>query len=281
MPWSPTTALPRHAALRLSKARWDSLAPHLVPAAIILAAVLVGNALYLFHVFNPNPINLLSGLGHVSGAGAIGGTTAVDPNSGFTAQTLGHLVTQDWFHGHIPWWNPYEGLGSPLAGEMQAAAFFPPTLLLSLSNGQIYSHALVEFVAGLSTYFLLRQIDIGRFAATAGGMAFALNGTFSWFSHAPTNPIAFLPLLLLGIEYAAHAAAARRPLGWCTIAVALAFSLYAGFPEVAYIDGVLAAIWIIARAVQLGADRLRFLGKVAAGTALGFLLAAPILTAFL
>ena len=46
-------------------------------------------------------------------------------------QALGHLVATDWFSGHVPWWNPYEGLGVPLAGDMQSGAFFPPTLLFA------------------------------------------------------------------------------------------------------------------------------------------------------
>jgi hypothetical protein len=255
--------------------------PHLVPSVLVVAAVLAGNSLYLIHIFNPDPINTVSGLGHVYRSGVIAGTMAADPNNGVTAQALGHLVAVDWLHGHLPWWNPFEGLGAPLAGEMQSAAFFPPTLLLYFSNGQVYSHALVEMVAGLSTYFLLQRCGIGRMAPTVGGIAFALNGTYSWFSHAPTNPVAFLPLLLLGVEMAARSAIAGRPLGWCVVALALALSLYAGFPEVAYIDGVLAALWTLVRAAQLGRARWHFLSKVAFGIVIGLLLAAPIIVAFL
>ena len=52
----------------------------------------------------------------------------IDPNVGFITQSLGHLAALDILHGHLPWWNYFEGLGQPLAGEMQSAALFPLTL---------------------------------------------------------------------------------------------------------------------------------------------------------
>jgi hypothetical protein len=246
----------------------------------VAAVVVGGNAPYLLHIFNPNPLNLYSGLVAITHPGLIVGSPSADPNSGITAQALGHLAAVDWLHGHVPWWNPYEGLGAPLAGEMQSAALFPPVLLLFFSNGQVYFHLLLELVAGFSTYLLLHRLRVGRSAAVGGACAFALCGTFAWFSHAPANPVAFLPLLLLGIEYATGGPTWRR-LAWVTVALALALSLYAGFPETAYIDGVLAALWAVARGIELPShQRTRFALTILAGAGVGVLVAAPILVAF-
>jgi hypothetical protein len=253
---------------------------HAGPLLMVLGVVVVGNALYLFHVFDPNPLNLYSGLAAITRPGINPGLPSVDPNSGITAQALGHLAAFDWLHGHIPWWNQYEGLGMPLAGEMQGAALFPPTLLLIFSNGQTYFYFILEIIAGWSTYLLLTQLRIGRTVAVGGACAFALCGTFAWFSLAPANPIAFLPVILLGIEYATAAGGARRR-GRVTIALGVALSLYAGFPEVAYIDGVLAALWTAARLVELPAGRRVAAGlAVVSGFGIGILLAAPILVPF-
>ena len=61
-----------------------------------------------------------------------------------------------------------------------------------------------------------------------------------------------------------------------------ALSVYAGFPEVAYIDALLAVFWIGWRAGCLGRRRLRaFAAKAATGGVVGALLAAPLLIAFL
>ena len=211
--------------------------------------VMLANSAYLFHVFNPNPINQVSGLGTISQAGPLPGQNNIDPNIGFTAQALGHLAAVDWLHGHIPWWNPYEGVGAPLAGEMQAAAFFPLNAFNLLANGQIYFRLTLEVVTGIGTYLLLRRFTRSNMPAVVGGIAFALNGTFSWMFHAPGNPIAFLPFLLLGVEWAREGAIDGHRKGWVIIALALALSLYAGFPEVAFIDGLLAILWFAVRAV--------------------------------
>lgn len=50
----------------------------------------------------------------------------IDGCAGVIVQALGHLVASDWRQGIVPWWNPYSGVGMPLAGEYQPAAFFSP-----------------------------------------------------------------------------------------------------------------------------------------------------------
>ena len=45
------------------------------------------------------------------------------------SQALGHRAALDWTHLRVPWWNPYEGTGMPLAGEMQSGALSPRAAL--------------------------------------------------------------------------------------------------------------------------------------------------------
>ena len=166
------------------------------------------SAPYLVGAVDPNPLGLRSELAQSVNAGPLPGERSADPDDGFTAQALGHRAALDVLHLKAPWWNPYEGTGAPLAAEMQSAALFPPTLLLAFSNGQLYEHILLELIAGLSTYLLLRRLSIARWVSATAGVAFALDGTFAWFAHAPVNPVAFLPMLLLGIELACAATVA-------------------------------------------------------------------------
>jgi Bacterial membrane protein YfhO len=252
-----------------------------IAVVLVVLAVVVANGLYLLGVFDPNPLNLDSGLGLVTKGGLLPGVPYIDPNSGITAQALGHLAVLDWLHGHLPWWNPFEGIGTPLAGAMQAAALFPLTLLLALSTGQLYFHMVLEATAGLATYFLLRRLVSSRAAAAVGGVAFALNGTFAWFAHAAVNPVAFLPLCLLGVERAREGAADGRIRRWWILALALALSVYAGFPEVAYVDGLLVIVWALVRLVGLRApDLRRFVASTALGGVAGLMLCAPLAVAF-
>lgn len=228
-----------------------------------------------------NPMGLYSGLGYNIEPGLISGLSSIDPNIGFTSQALGHRAALDWLSGHIPWWNSYEGVGTPLAGEMQSAAFFPLTLLMVFQNGQLYFHIVLEVLAGISTYFLLRQLKLSKTASLTGGILFEFTGTFALLANAPVNPVPFLPLLLLGIERAFAAAQENKPGGWRLIAVALALSIYAGFPETAYLNGLFGAGWVLIRVFQAkGKERTVFFGKVLLGGFLGLALSAPIIVSF-
>ncbi len=244
------------------------------------AAVVLANLPYLLGFFHPNPLNFRAGLTSAFTPGLLPGRPTIDPSNGFTSQAIGHLAALDVLHLRPPWWNPYEGTGMPLLGETQSAALFPPTLLTAFSNGQLYEHILLELLAGVFTYLLLRRIGLGRVAATAGAIAYALNGKFAWFSDAGVNPLPFLPMLLLGIERAYDATRAGRPGGWRLLALAGALSVYAGFPEVAYINTLMGVAWIGWRLGCLERGRRRTLvTKTALGGVAGALIAAPMLVA--
>ncbi len=246
----------------------------------VVLAVILANLPYLLDLVDSNPLASRSGLVSAVTPGLTGGSSNIDPNNGFISQALSHRAMLDVVHLRMPWWNPYEGTGAPLAGEMQSAALFPVTMLTLLSNGQLYEHILLELLAGLSTYALVRRLAVNRWASAAAGIAFALNGTFSWLEHATVNPVAFLPLLLLGIEFAYSAAVDGRRGGWWLVAVAGALSFYAGFPEVAYIDALLGVCWFVWRCACLPRHRVTaFAGKAASGAIVGTLLSAPLLIA--
>jgi hypothetical protein len=248
---------------------------------IIIVAVLLANALYIVRFTNPNPINTQTGL-LISQSKLRGGINTIDPNDGTTTQALGHAAASQLLHGHLPWWNYDEQVGAPLAGDMQSAAFFPLTFVLALGSGLLYFHITLEIIAGIATYLLLIRLGLRKITAVTFGIIFALNGTFAWFGSPNFNPVAFLPLLILGIEVAYDKAVHKQKRGWLLIVIALAFSLYAGFPEVAYLDGLLAGLWAAVRLIQLRHGVWRtFLAKLLGGALVGLLIASPILIAFL
>ncbi|MCL4448682.1 MAG: hypothetical protein M1483_06915 [Actinobacteria bacterium] len=268
----------------------------LVPLIILIGFPFLVNILLVAGVLTSNPLVLFGGLTTHLVPGLHGGSPTIDPNVGFTSQALGFLSDKTWLSGHIPWWNRYEGVGAPLAGEMQSAAFFPITFLFLLPHGELWVHIILQLIAGISTYYLLRTLGLSRTASLCGGMLFEVNGTFSWLANAVDNPIPFLPLLLLGVEQTRKALSCKRPdsdslnvrphvksqAGWVIIAIALALSIYAGFPEVAYIDLLFVALWVIWRFTQLqSCKRTGFILKLLLGGAVGLLLSAPVIVAFL
>jgi hypothetical protein len=249
-------------------------------AAAVVAIVLLANLPYLAGITDPNPLGPRSGLG-VNSPGLIRGANTLDPTDGYITQALGHLAATDVLHGRLPFWNQYEGVGMPLFGEGQSAALFPPTLLLALSNGQFWEDLLLEAIAALGTYLVLRRLGCRRLTSIAGGVAFGVSGAFAWLATTAFNPIAFLPFAVLGLEQAHAASVARRRGGWWLISVALALSLYAGFPETAYIDGLVVFAWFLWRCGSGDREQLlRFASKAVAGALAALLLAAPFLVAF-
>jgi hypothetical protein len=205
----------------------------------------------------------------------------IDGNSGITLEALGRLAAHDWKAGIIPWWNPYSGIGMPLAGEMQPAAFFLPfVLLLGIAGGVLYLKITLMIVAGLAMWGLLRQLGLAGAAAFTGALLFQLNGTFAWDADSSSLPVAFLPLFLLGIERALVAARNRAPGGWRLLCIAVAYSILAGFPETAFADGLLAFAWATMRFFQARGSRAGFFTRVTIGGLCGVVLCAPVLMAF-
>ncbi len=254
--------------------------PHVAPLAWILGAVVLANGAAVAHVVTTNPLVVNAWLVPPT-HGLLPGVPYIDPNAGYTTQALGHLAALDWLHGHIPWWNPFEGVGAPLAGEMQSGAFFPPTLLLAFHQGMLLLQLFLEIVTGWSTYFLVRRLGVGRSFATAAGVAFGLCGTYAWLAHAPIRPVALLPLSLIGVERAVEAARAGRRGGWALLAGALALSILAGFPETTFLDGLLVVWWAILRLVGPGRAAWRpILLKLGTAGLVGLALCAPLVAAF-
>jgi len=257
----------------LTRGRW-------FPYACITTAVLLANLLGLAHIVTTNPLNINAGLTNTFPQWLHGYPTA-DPNSGFLMQALGHLVSADWFAGRIPWWNPYEGIGVPLAADMQSGSFFPPTLLFGLADGLQYVQILLELIAGWCTYALLIRLDIGRTLAVAGGVAFSLCGTFAWFAIEPIRVMTLLPLCLIGVERILSAAAAERPWGWRLLAVGLAGSFLGGFPETFLLDSIFVLAWAGLRLAGPGRGYVRVvLAKVAAAGVTALALVLPLAVAF-
>jgi hypothetical protein len=124
-------------------------------------------------------------------------------------------------------------------------------------------------------------LSLPVFFATFGGILFALNGTYAWLGNSVLNPVAFLPMAILGVEMVYDSASSAKNRGWYILAIALALSLYAGFPEVAYIDGLFVVGWAVVRFFNVPRlQRLRAARRVVLGGVMGVVLALPILVPF-
>jgi hypothetical protein len=249
---------------------------HLLPLLIIVAVVMAANGMYLSGRADPSAVGWTSSITtnvcHLECS-----APTMDPNAGYVTQALGHRAALDLLHGNIPWWNPYEGVGSPLAGETQSAALFPTVLLFLLPSGLLWFHVFFELLAGFATYFLARRLGLSRLIACVAGALFCVNGTFAWVGNAPVNPIAFLPLTLLLVERIVNPTTTKPKVpNWALLGVVLALTWYSGFPEVMYLDGLFIAGWAVLRLCQSGVlQRRTKAASLIVGSAVGVFLAAP------
>lgn len=214
----------------------------------------------------------------------IDGDNTIDPNDGYNKQALGVAAVNQLLAGDMPYWNHYEGVGFPLLANMQPAALFPLTLLLKLPGGFLLYQMTLELIAGVGMYLFLRSLALGRRASTVGGVLFALCSVFAWIANAVCNPVAFLPWLLLGVEQLRRRVQldTRRVQLSVVFALSLALSLYAGFPETAYLDGLFVLGWGLVRLGGLTlSERGRYLTGLIASGIVGLLLAAPAIVPFI
>jgi hypothetical protein len=174
-----------------------------------------------------------------------------DPNNAVSTQALGRHAAWQWLHGSVPWWNHYSGIGLPLAAEYQAGAFFPLTFLLLLPYGTAWMQLGLQIIAGLGTYGLLRQLGVGRMAATAGGLLYAFNGTLAWFAHAPAAPVPFLPWMLWGVERIYGSVRESAPPAWGMLALSMALVLGRELSRDRVLERIAGVAWTVLRGAQL------------------------------
>ncbi|MFN0149345.1 MAG: hypothetical protein ACKVU1_01370 [bacterium] len=160
----------------------------------------------------------------------------------------------------FPLWEPYTAGGTPFFADPQAALFYPPNWPLFLGDpgrGMGWFLFLHFGWAGLGMYLFLRRIGVGRASALFGGAAFMLNGFFVTRTGHPTvvASSSWLPWVLLALDRFWGTPSARRAI---LVALPLALSFLAGFPQAFLFIAYLVAALVIARMLATrGAPRLR------------------------
>ena len=178
-------------------------------------------------------------------------------------------VGEAWRALEVPQWNPGQGAGMPLLGDIHAGVLYPPNLLyLALPFTRAYAWLLVlhHVAAGAGVWLWLRQRGLDALAAAAGALAFMLSG--SVISLANFGPLmsgaAYLPWVLWA--WGAERAPAAR-VAW--VAGLLALQALSGDPQsVVYTALAAGCLW------AWGGEKRRSAGVLAAGFALAGLVAA-------
>ena len=112
----------------------------------------------------------------------------------------GELLRQ----GHLPLWNRFIWSGSPLLGGMNAGSFFPLTFLFVVVpaiGAWVLNMTAVYWVAGLGTYWLLRQYGIRPLAGFLGAAVYAYSGVMigQMVHLGIIQGLALMPVIVLAI----------------------------------------------------------------------------------
>jgi hypothetical protein len=190
-------------------------------------------------------------------------------------------------HGVLPLWNPYNGLGLPLAFNWQAASFGVPSLLGYLVPLRFaYTTGVVAtlIIAGTGAYFLARVLRIGFLGALTVATVFELGGPLvGWLGYPHGQVMAWGGWLFAAGVLVVRA---RRPIpAIVLLAVVIACAVYSGQPETlaVMLAGlvVFLVVLLVARSLPrfgfVGGPILRPLRNLAIAVGAGLALGAPLL----
>jgi Bacterial membrane protein YfhO len=184
--------------------------------------------------------------------------------------------------GHFPMWNQFSALGMPQFLNFESSVLSLPDLVSYLVPVR-FAFLVVVFVklllAATGTYYFSRLLGCRPFSATFAGVTFMFAGAFSsWLTWPLTDVLAWSGwICAFGLCCVRPTGKFRHVVG---LAVAVAFSIYGGFPE-ANVMLVLAIACLVVVAVLLVKFQRRAIPttgllRASAGSILGGLLAAPL-----
>lgn len=275
---------PRLTGARRVRTTWGRVVPLLGLLASI-AVVLVGFRDIAVGGKTFDPSALLGGVnGGIPPTGVarpmVNDQYRVDPGaSSWATLPWAHVVHNEYSQGRLPLWNPYQGSGTPLAGNAQSAAFDPLMLAVDLHPSLLVWDLSLLFayvLASAATFLFLRNLGVSTLGAVTGAGAFALCGFYAIDSNNTfTRVYTYLPLILLGVDHVTRS----RKLRWVVfLAAMIAGCCLAGMPESSFFVLGAAGAYAVYRLVSGPRATLRARTlRMAASGMLGLAFAAPLL----
>ncbi len=181
--------------------------------------------------------------------------------------------------GHLPLWNPYNALGSPEMANFQSGAFALSSLLAYLVPLPVsYTVEVLAklAIAGTGTYFAARSLGVSIGGSVFAGIVAELSGAFSGWAGWPQDSVAAWMGWIIG---AVAWILLKPPRRWpvVALAVAVAFSILGGFPELIGLEAIALGVFVvIAMVVAPQAAKPAVLGRLALGLGSGIAASAAV-----
>jgi len=247
------------------------------PARLFDAHAWMVDALALLWVAGTGVAVLIPALVH--------GASIVNPFSADQYDLFLPWATQAWtqvHHGHLPLWNPYSALGMPLAFNWESAPFGLPSIIGYLVPLHVaFTVQLIAnlVIAGTGVYVLGRVLRLGALGCVMAATVYELSGPFvSLLGWSAGSVMSWAGWLFAATILVVRGR--RRARCVTLFAVAFAFAIYAGEPEIVVILGLSLAIFLVVflglRAVLLGEAVIRPMVDIVLALAAGAGLAAPL-----
>ena len=208
--------------------------------------------------------------------------TFVIRDYGFFSYPLAHFQRDCFWHGELPFWDPYNYCGAPFLAQWNTMPLYPPALiylLLPLTWSLGFFCLLHLWFTGFGMFQLARRWTGNNFAAAFAGVAFAFNGLtlnlLMWPSHIAT--LSWMPWVVLAVEGAWRQGGRKIFLA----AIVGALQMLAGGPETIFLTWIFLLIFWIQQFVKGESPRAGMLWRFTAIIAVVILLAAAQLLPFL
>ena len=257
-----------------------------VLVAVVLAFLVLGDAFKRGAMIGPYDILSQSGLTSHPRFPFNGDTFEPDPIKQMIPWT--YLAWTQVHHGALPLWNPYSGLGVPLAFNWQSAVFGVPSLVgYAVPLRDAYTAGVITMfvIAGTGGYVFGRVLRLGMLGALTVMAVFELSGPLIAWSGYPQSQVgAWGGWIFAGVLLILRGE--KRILSITLFAVATAGAVYGGHPEtlIATMSAALLffVLFVVSRALpaRLQLPRgpvLRPVLDLAVAVAVGAALSAPLL----
>ena len=236
----------------------------------------------LVHGLSLGPFDLLSQFGLSKQPGVV----PHNPVASDQIEDVIPFLTLAWtqvHHGHLPLWNPYSGLGLPLAFNWTSAPFGLPALvgyLVPVRFAFTVGVATTVVIAGTGMYVFGRVLGLGILGSAMAATVFELSGPVAgWLGWPVASTMSWAGWLFAATLFLFRTR--HRARGVAFLAVVLALAIYSGFPELVVVFGLALVVFL---ATVLSLWRLRGNGPpiqrpfvdLALALVAGFALSAPL-----
>lgn len=166
-------------------------------------------------------------------------------------------------------WNRFQNCGQPFFAVSESALLYPPTaifLFMNIQTGMVVFLFLHMTMAGIFTYLLCRELELGPTSSLCAAFSFQFGGMTlliaSWWPTLLAHYV-WLPAALAVCERLIRKPTAK---GSILLAVVLALQLLAGYPQLTFLTYQVVALRVVWECVTHWTSQMpRVLAAVAAG----------------